>query len=235
MKRFWSWCAPLAALTHGLIGVLLLLLASCQARDERAESPFAGDAPEHTLLVIFDLSGSYAERVCGPNGNAYELFARLKDAYFRDQLDGQIILSQISARYDKALLWQGKPRDFARAFPTPQSFKDFLKSKSDPNGSPVWSSVSDGVEHLVRELDGSPKQGSMVLCFSDFEDNDPRPGGKERFARCLKEYGKRGGSFGAYWVAQQLIPELTQTLRDSGVKFRIEPEFAASVTLPTFD
>lgn len=218
-----------------LVVVAAILLASCQPRNESEESRFATDDSAHRLVVIFDGSGSYADRVYGPNGCAYQLFAKIKDTYFRDQLDGWITLAQISAKHDTALIWQGKPRNFARAFPTPQAFKDFLKSKTDPNGSPVYSSVADSVEQLLRDLEGNAAQRSCVIIFSDFEDNDPRPGSKERFIKCLKEYGKKGGVIGAYWVSQQLIPELSQMLRESGVKYKIEPDFGTEPTLPTFD
>src|SRR5438876_3144945 len=103
-----------------------------------------------------------------------------------------MILSQISAKQN-ALLWDGKPRSFARDFPTPQAFREFLQKRSDPNGSRVYSALADSIEYLLLQHENNPKLKSAVLVFSDMEDNGPEANSKERLIDALKAYGKKGG------------------------------------------
>lgn len=214
-----------------------VVLASCQARQDSAESPFAEEGTEHVLACVLDLSGSYYGMVLGDDGRAYQQFVRIKDAYFRDRVAGgdRMILSQISAK-ESAILWDGKPRAFVREFPTPQSFKEFLKQRSNPAGSRVYSSIADTVDYVVMQHENNPHLKSAVLIYSDMEDNFPDVNSKQRLIDSLKAYGKKQGVVGMYWVTPSLVPTWTAVLRDAGLKhYKIEPEFRIDPALPTFD
>ena len=121
---------------------VVIFLTGCEKRRESSQAIFNSDQDvEYVLSVIVDLSGSF-EDLMAEKGKAYEFLLHVVDRYFRDRIGSQdkLMISQISAN-ERSLLWEGTPLQLRREFPTPEAFRNLLRSKADPVGSRVNDAV----------------------------------------------------------------------------------------------
>ena len=113
------------------IVAVILCATGCEKRRESSHTTFAHDGnAEYVLGVVIDLSGSFSD-LMAEKGQAHAFLLQVIDAYFRDRIGSQdkLIIAQISGN-ERALLWEGKPLQLRRDFPTPESFRNMLRMKS---------------------------------------------------------------------------------------------------------
>ena len=226
-----------------VIALALLALLStqsgCEPRHENPDhaSPIVHQDSEYVLAILLDLSGSFTELMT-KDGKAYRFAMRVADKYLRrmDSND-RLIISQLSAT-NKALLWDGSPIALRRSFPSANAFRDFLLSKSDPNGSRIHDGIADTLDYLLA-LPGvqSGKTKSALFVLSDMIDNAPEPEkSKERLLQALAAYGRAGGGVAFLWVDSSLVLPWRTHLKDAGIAhFAVESEIVVDPPLPTFE
>lgn len=228
-----------------LVGLAAILfgLPACEPRKEdESVSPLSDGRgePEYYIAVVFDVSGSYVERVKGNSPKAYEFFLKLTSRYANDRGDSEdcILISQIS-QSETALLWEGTPRRLRRDFHSPEAFRDFLLSRSNPQGSRVYANIARTIERLLENpAVQSGRARSAVFVLSDMDDNaSDGVSQKARLLDALRRYGKlKHAAVGLYWVSQNKTSAWKDTIRECGIKhFVVEPDQISDPALPTFD
>jgi hypothetical protein len=225
--------------------LLLLLLAGCSPRrdlavgnESAAPSASLGKTEEEKVIVIvFDLSSSFQQRMAN-DGEAYKFALHVIDRYLRDTIGSQdkLVITQIS-NTQRSLLWEGTPMALRRQFPTPEKFRDFLLSKSDPNGSQVTKGLRNALQYLLSDaqvVSGKAKAG--LFCMSDLLDTDNVEREEGYLNHELSVLGLRGGLVGLYWVDQEQVGPWRHRLLALGVKnFRVESEIVGQPVLPSFE
>jgi hypothetical protein len=215
-----------------------LLIGFLCAHAANGQSTFDANEADYVLCVVVDMSGSYAEMMA-KDGRAFTFMTAVVDKFFRDQLgsNGRLIISQISGN-KKSLIWEGRTLDLRRDF-TPETFRDFLIKKSDPNGSLVHESLARSLEYLMAQpaiANGKAKAALFVL--SDMEHNGERtPELRDRVKNGLAKFGKLGGIVGLYYVSEEnnLAEKWQTVLREAGIRdFRVESEIVSKPSLPSF-
>lgn len=230
---FFSFRAPIRI----LLTVLLVSTAGCEKRTPVEPTVFARADDEYRLTIMVDLSGSFADKMAD-EGHAYRFALQVIDEYFRNRIgfNDTLVIAQISA--SKPLLWEGKPLDLRREFPSAGAFRDFLLQKSDPNGSLVYDGIHTTLEYLL--MDPGVRGGrtkSALLVLSDLVDTGPEPGPRaRRLKQTLAEYAACGGTVGLYYVDTSLLGIWTKVLSETGVQeFAVESEIVGKPHLPTFE
>jgi hypothetical protein len=215
----------------------LLLATGCERRRDTQPIAVVDDDPEYVVAVLVDLSGSFLDKIT-EGGHAHDFLLALIDRYFRDRIgtNDQIILAQISATPDRALLWQGSPLELRKAFPNPRAFADFLRSQADPQGSEVHNALAQTVEYVMTQPSVSNRKAkSAVFAMSDLHDTSSEPVvSRNRAIDVLCEYGKLGGTVCLYFVDQTLVPVWQRELKKTGLEFTVASEIRRP-TLPSFD
>ena len=175
------------------------------------------------------------------DGKAWSFVCQVIGKYFQDRIghNDKLILAQMSAS-DRSLLWSGTPLQLRQEFSSGSAFRDWLVSKSDPNGSRVHEGIVQSVEYtLANPSVASGKAKSAVFILSDLIDNSP--GGeseRERAVNVLAQVGKSGGVIGLYYVDPRLCSTWDRLLREAGIpeeKLHIEADIVGHPVLPTFD
>lgn len=227
-----------------LIAVLLLLVFAltpgCQPAGENRVS-FEEDEAELVLNCCLDVTGSFEQEMLGADGHdgkAFKTFLAVRDRFFRDrqQSKDRFLLTRISGS-KKALLLDSVPQSFHERFPDADSFRHFILSQPDPGGSRVYDSLRDSLDYMVLQHQNSRKLKSMVLVWSDMDDNRPdTPDAKEKLIESLKAYARVGGVIGLYGCELSFVPEWSRILRDAGFKhFVVEPDIRENPKLPVFE
>lgn len=220
-----------------LLTAILFITAGCEKRTPVEPTVFARAEDEYRLTIMVDLSGSFADKMAD-GGHAYRFALRVIDEYFRNRIgfNDTLVIAQISA--SEPLLWEGKPLDLRREFPSASAFRDFLLQKSNPNGSLVYDGMHTTLEYLM--MDPGVKAGrtkSALLVLSDLIDNGPEPGPRaRRLKHTLAEYAACGGTIGLYYVDTSCLGIWTKVLSDTGIReFEVESEIVGKPTLPNFE
>src|SRR5205823_5258911 len=103
------------------------------------------DEARCVILFLIDMSGSFVEYVTGGDAKAYTLVMRALEKYSRSAAGEEgyrVVIGQLSAPgKNRALLFDGTPQTLRQHFPSAGAFRDFLLSKSDPNGSRIHEGV----------------------------------------------------------------------------------------------
>jgi hypothetical protein len=137
------------------------------------------------------------------------------------------------------LLWEGKPLDLRRQFPTPDAFRDYLISKADAaSGSKLYKGLRHAMQYVFSDSRVSGgKTKAVVLVLSDLNDDEPddsREAGYLNHEIC--QLGWRGGAIGFYFVDQQRVVRWRERLLVFGVKNSVvESEIVGKPQLPMFD
>jgi hypothetical protein len=218
--------------------VSLAAVCGCEPRREQHVSPLAQDEIENVVVILLDMSGSYAAR-SGADGEAYGFALQVVDRYFRNSIgsNDRLVLAQISGT-EKSLLWEGTPIQLRQKFSTADEFHRFLQAKSSPHGSRVHSGAADALDYVLAFPGvANDTTRSAVFVLSDMLDNFPdSEQSKQRLLRSLAAYSQSGGAVGLYWVDSSLLAEWRANLRNAGIKnFVVESEIVADPALPTFE
>lgn len=187
-----------------------------------------------TVTILFDLSGSFADKMVGPDAKAYDFALQVVDRFFRESIgsNNQLILAQISGA-ERALLWQGTPMQLRQDFPTVDAFRDFLMAKSDAAGSLVYHSLALAAKYAKSEVHGGK---SALFVLSDLADTSLNGASRAEAVSALTEYGRAGGVIGLYWVDQMYCDDWRCDLSVLPPEHvRVESEIVGHPSLPSFD
>ena len=222
------------------VGLMLaVLLSGCGKRRSTTSQPaFPEDEKEYILAIVFDLSGSFMQ-LMAEDGRAYDFAMQVVDRYHRNTIGtrDKLVIAQISGT-QRSLLWEGTPLQLRHQFPTAASFREFLLSKADPNGS----LVNDGLAHVVNYLTADPqvsgghaKLGLFVL--SDMLDSGPNPEeSQKRLVQSLSVLGLTDSLIGMYFVDQLLVAYWKQQLQAAGLRrYHVESEIVGKPLLPELE
>jgi hypothetical protein len=137
----------------------------------------------------------------------------------------------------KAILLDAEPQGFQRRFPDAETFRKFILSQPDPGGSRVYDSLRDTLDYMVLQHRNARRVKSMVLAFTDMDDNRPDgPQSKELLIDSLKAYARVGGVIGIYGCELSTVPEWSRILENAGFKnYVVEPDVRENPKLPIFD
>ncbi len=190
----------------------------------------------YVLVVAVDLSGSFAEKMA-TDGKAYEFLVAVVERYFRDRIGkpDRVIVAQLSGT-NRSLLWEGPPRNLMRDF-SARTFRDYLLSKADPNGSHLHDGIMHALEYLMSDPQVTNGQAhSALFILSDMLDNADRPEESEaKLVAMLGAYARVGGTLGMYYVDQFQLPKWRKHAQEAGfVDPMIESEIVGRPTLPSF-
>ena len=219
------------------------LVVGCESRRERTPQPRAtsavpADKSQYIVMIVPDLSGSFAHHMAD-DGRAWEFGLLALDKYFRTRLGNRhdrIIVGQVSASSEEPLIWEGTPEQFRRDFDA-KKFREFLLAHSNPHGSMIHDGIVNAMAYMMRIANvRSGKAKSAVLILSDFLDNGPDPEKSEqRLFDQFVAYDKLGGVGGVWYCHQTRYQKWRKKLDDAGLEdFIIECDFKGHPTLPDF-
>lgn len=222
-------------------GCLCLLLAGGCKRSgtqKTSEKPFGftTESIDTHLTICVDLSGSF-EREFSRSGKAYPFLLKAIDYYVRNRKGtNRLLIVQLSGA-TSPILYEGSPRSFMDAYPTPDAFRRFLLSKADPRGSRVHDSIADGMDYALRSPGVVPGKTKMVLlCLTDMDENVGGEPSRHRLVKAFQQWASQGNLLGLYFVHPLLEPYWGATLRHCGFgdRARITTGFNAETPLPSF-
>ena len=234
MKRF--FVTPLI-----LLASLLLGQAGCvKSRADRQSAPFVQEELDACLAIAIDTSGSFSDYW---DDRAYQLFIDLSESFFSETMgnDTRLIISQLSGS-DEVILFEGRPNELQKQFPSPESLSEFLQSKSDPSQSRVFDGTTATINHL-QSLSGITSRTQMLtVILSDMQDSEPDVGKRRQrgavMVDALKRYRESGGGLALYYVATEDTERWGKILEMAGFEsghYIIANELSLSPQLPTFD
>jgi len=214
-----------------LAALLPAALAGCTAyQPPQTVGQVQEEEPEYVMVVVLDLSGSYARYM--NDGKAWNAVTAMIRKFFRDRAGeaDKLVIAQIS-RAPQGPIWSGSPKAFRARFGGPWAFRDLLK-QYDGNGSRVFDSITEAVEYAMP-LMGKGRAGCFV--FSDMEDNLSQPGGEQRLVRALAAFAQKGGSVGIYWCAFREAPRWRAQLKGAVKHFVVTADIDDDPQLPSWD
>lgn len=219
---------------------MLVFTVGCERRDmteTRMVDGYSGQ-PEFVTVLMLDLSGS-VEEVMHEGGAAYHFAMQIADGMFRRSIgtDNRIIICQLSGN-ETPLLWDGKPMELRKDFPTPEDFYEFLRDKAEPSSSRIHAGMLAALEYVL----GDPsicngKTRSALFVLSDMIDNwDDRDDIRERVEEALVEYAAQNGIVGIYYCNQNFVQPWRQILADAGFHdYRVESEIVRRPVIPSLE
>lgn len=230
---------------------LMVVLAGCTPRQQVEQRTFEKSDSEYVIAVIVDMSGSFSGKMAN-DGVAYRFCLGLIDRYFKDRIatNDRLVISQISSN-TQALLFEGRPLDLRKQFPTPAKFREFL-ADGNSGGSPIHDAITQTVRYLLDdEAVASGRAKTALFVLSDMDDTSgvtvTQVGGKvqytetpndseERAVEVLTEFGQANGIVGLYYVGPGFISRWNDNLRKASVKdFRVQSSIVARPQLPSFE
>ncbi len=169
---------------------ILLILVGCN------ETPFPDEQSEYALSFIIDRSSSYDEYLAT---TAFNHFVRVKGTLFQDVTgrESTILISQINGE-SAVVLFEGSPSSFGQRFPDKNSFLQFIQ-QAPAGSSPVYRACAETIERLCRRHEENPGMRSIVLIYSDMDDNH---GEKDRFDTALVRLSKFRTAVGVYGASE---------------------------------
>ncbi|MFO0826138.1 MAG: hypothetical protein U0792_23980 [Gemmataceae bacterium] len=189
---------PFTAMTRRalLAGSIVSLggVLGCTPHQEPTQSTtFTGSDPEYVMILVLDLSGSYAQYI--ENGRAWAAVETIVRQFFRDRAgeNDKIIIAQISSQ-PQGPIWSGSKRAFRQELGSESAFRNLLKKYN--GSSRVFDSIRESVEYALPMM-GKGRAGCFI--FSDMDDNSSAPGGEDRLVQAFAEFGQKGGAVGIYW------------------------------------
>lgn len=204
---------------------------------------FEDDETEILLTLCLDTTGSFEEQLLGKRGEegkGYRTFVQILDRFQRahQQSKNRLVVTRIYGSR-KSILIDAEPDTFAQQFPDSKSFKDFLLTKPDPGGSRVYDSLRDTIDYMVLQHEGAKKMKSMILIFSDMDDNvRDSANSKQLLVESLRAYAKLDGVIGIYGCELNTVPEWSRILSGAGFKagrYVVEPDIKQNPKLPVLD
>lgn len=214
----------------------LVCLFGCDKRKIVEDETFAPRDHTQVAMIVLDLSGSF-QHLMAEEGKGYAFALNVIDSYFKAKngSDDRLIIAQVSGN-NRALLWEGKPMELRREFPSAAKFRAFLEKRGDPNASFVHEGVIHSLNYLLSEpavASGQAKPAVFVL--SDMVDSGGKPDTDQRMEAALAEFSKTSGVLGVYFCDQFLIADWRTRLQKAGIKGVVESEIVGRPTLPNFE
>jgi hypothetical protein len=223
---------------------LLLTVAGCAPRRDPAQTSISSATlgerdDERVLLIALDLSPSFRDKIV-KSGEAYSFALRAIDRYFRGSAGSQdrLVIAQLSDSADRSLLWEGKPLDLRRQFPTPDAFRDYLISKADSSGSHIYKGLRCAMQYVFSDSRVTAgKTKAAVIVISSMNDDGHYTENEEGYMNHeICQLGWRGGAIGFYFVDQNQVVRWRERLLVFGVKNSVvESEIVGKPQLPSFD
>ena len=199
-------------------------------------SPLNIEPPSYVLIVVLDLSGSYAKFM--DDGKAWNAVSKTIREFYRNRMGehDKLVIGQISG-VTVAPIFSGSPKAFGRECQSAGSFKDLLKKNSDPNGSPVHASTEATLRYGMQFM--SPSNNTFLAVFSDFDENFPEPEKTEtKLVATLAEFARKGGACGCYWLSLGQVSKWHANLVKAGFpsnKMVVSGIIEAEPAFPQFD
>jgi hypothetical protein len=124
-----------------------------------------------------------------------------------------------------------------KQFSNQEEFREFLLSKSDPQGSRINEGIANALEYVANHQSvRSNGASSALFVLSDMMDNDPD--GDEQMKRAEKslvDFADAGGVVGLYYVHQSKLVEWRRRIESAGIHdYRIQCEIVSTPDLPSF-
>lgn len=223
--------------------ILLPLVCGCTPVGTTTTAPvqapsLGDDEAENVVLIALDLSGSF-QHMMTEEGVGYQFATQVIDRYFRDKIGtgDRLVISQISGT-QRSLLWEGRPLDLRKQFPSAEAFRQHLMSRADPGGSLVYEGLKNATSYVLDDpsIKGGRAKVSLFV-LSDMLDTGPEGSQAEGYVNhALSEIGLRGGVVGIYYVDQELVVPWRRRLQQLGLRnARVESEIVGMPPLPSFD
>lgn len=221
-----------------MLSALCIIMAGCTPRVQNSQSTvFAPVEDEHICCIVFDLSGSFADKMID-GGAAYDFALEVMNRYFIGHIGtrDKIVLAQVSAT-DKFLLWQGTPLELRQQFPSHRHFADWLRQYADPTGSRVFEGITKAVEYVSSEPAVAAGAKPAMFVLSDlFDTGDDPDSSLSRMTTALGEFDKKGGTIGFYYVGHDLVGDFRSMLQQRGVRNSVVySEIVAKPEFPEWD
>lgn len=199
--------------------LILLCLAGCAKVQEGRDKNV-----DRSVTIVIDLSSSFAEEMfitrdttryadgtTSHRDTSGKTFRFLLSVLSKLDFEDRITLCQISAD-ENAVLWEGNLVQIRKDFPDPVAFYEFLKKKSNPDGTLLHDALTRSIKQSLTR-DGI----RSIFVLSDMIDTDPNGDTKlPELHRVLGEYAKSGGKIGFYCVDQNLTASLKEKLKEFG-------------------
>lgn len=219
--------------------MIAVVTPGCGKRREHTEPQVFGDKErEYVLTIVLDMSGSFTN-LMAYDGKAYQFAVAVVDRYFRDRIGSQdiLIIAQVSGT-DRSLLWEGRPSELRKEFPSPEKFRDFLLENADSSASLIHEGMVQSIRYMMNDdcvKTGKAKSAMFVL--SDMLDTQDKGGDvNPELAQALADFGGCGGMMAVYYCDSRLVPVWQQRLSDAGINhYRVESEIVRTPVLPSFD
>jgi hypothetical protein len=226
-----------------LLPLLLFAVVGCAPRRDSAQSasPSAtlGEREdERVMLLALDLSPSFRKKIVD-SGEAYVFAMHAVDRYFRDTAGTQdrLVIASLSGS-DQSLIWEGKPLDLRRQFPTPDAFRDHLISKADPGAAHIYKGLRHAMQYVFSDhrVSGGKTKAAVIVISSMNDDGHYKEDEEGYMNHEICELGWRGGAIGFYFVDQQQVVRWREKLLVFGLKNSVvESEIVGKPLLPSFD
>lgn len=205
-----------------------------------APPPFETEELDSVLAVSVDLSGSFANRF---SEQAYPLLLDVTDRFFRTGMGqhNRVVLSQMSGN-SRVVLFDGTASELRSRFASPEELAGFLRSKSQPERSPIFDATRETIDYVVG-IDGiGDSTRVLTVILSDMResesDQSKRTTQGRKMLESLKRYREQGGAIACYCVDQNETQRWRRIFDlagfDPGYSL-ISNDLVENPTLPTFD
>lgn len=220
-----------------LMALTIFCLPACTPIPQGEQTVFEKTETDQLIVIALDLSGSFAELMT-KDGIAYRFAMATVDRFMRENpgREGRLVIAQLSAT-GNPLLWEGTPGELRKQFSNQEAFREFLLSKSDPQGSRINEGIANALEYVANHQSvRSNNASSALFVLSDMMDNDPD--GEEQLKRAEKslvDFADTGGVVGLYYVHQSKLIEWRRRIESAGIHdYRIQCEIVSTPDLPSF-
>ena len=214
-----------------IVLLFLMLLAGCTRRDTSKSVTFEQEPTDYTLLIVVDID------LIKSNPEAISFVTYAIEHYFRERIgsNDHIVISQLSGN-NQPLLFQGKPRFLLEKFASPEDFRQFLISRSDP-GRRINDGISESLDYLAH-TSSVVRGGAAPIALIVSSMVDDHPESKESDDRVMAElikFGNTGGQMAFYFCNQQRMASVREKMEKAGFGWEIlECDVNGRPPLPTF-
>ena len=230
MRTSFTFAALVAALSIGCV----------KSDSIKQQAAFEVEPLDACVAIVVDMSGSFSDSW---GDRAYRVFLEISEQFFTESLGGnsRLVLAQMSNNND-FLLWEGHPSELRSRFPSPEAFNQFLKERSDPQGSPVYDATKEAVSY-VSTMHGVESQTRLLtVMLSDMidyrADTAEQKTSGYQMLEALKTYQEQGGGLALYFVDHRETSRWQRILDKAGFEsgqYVIQSSLVDRPTLPRLD
>lgn len=221
--------------------LLIVSLTACVRSDSiEQRTAFEVEPLDACVAIVVDMSGSFSESW---GDRAYRAFREISDQFFTESMgsNSRLVLAQMSNN-SEFLLWEGQPSELRARFPSPEAFNQFLRERSDPQGSPVYDATRSAVNYVSTLHGVAPETRLLTVMLSDLVDSrsdaDEQKASGYRMLEALKSYQQLGGGLALYFVDQNETSRWQRILDEAGFEpgqYVIQSSLVDRPTLPRLD